>query len=39
MTIEPEPMVLDTNVLVYAIGEDSPHHGASQAILFLSHLS
>lgn len=35
MTIESEsePVLLDTNVLVYAIDEDSPHHGPSRAVL------
>lgn len=33
MTIEFEPVLLDTNVLVYALDEESPHHGPSRAIV------
>ena len=33
MTTESEPMLLDTNVLVYALDEESPHHVPSRAVL------
>lgn len=33
MTTESEPILLDTNVLVYALDEDSPHHVPSRAVL------
>ena len=33
MTTESEPVLLDTNVLVYALDEESPHHAPSRAVV------